>query len=221
MASCCFYLCLERSTKELKKLRIQDFISIGIYTAIYFLVVVVAMLILRFTVPLFHSIFIPSGTALLAGIVYLLMIKRVPRFGAITIMGGVMGGFFLISGHFPLSFLPNIICAVLADWLQYKTSINEKIRTLLSYTVFSFGLMGPVLPLWFMKNAYVDSLVARGKDAAYINKVFAPITTTTFFVSVAAVIICSIIGLAIGQNLYVKHFDKAKGKNYGKRVREI
>lgn len=205
----------------MKKLKIQDFISIGIYTAIYFLVVTIAMVILRFTIPAFNSVLIPSATALFAGIVYLLVIHRIPRFGAITIMGSVMGLFFLVSGHFPLSFLPNILCAVGADWIQYHTKISEKIRTLLSYTVFSFGLMGPVLPLWFMKNAYVDSLVARGKDAVYINKVFAPITTTTFYVCVASVIICSILGLWIGQKIYKKHFDKAKGKNHGKNIRNV
>ncbi|EOH99204.1 hypothetical protein UAY_01981 [Enterococcus moraviensis ATCC BAA-383] len=205
----------------MKKLKIQDFISIGIYTAIYFLVVTIAMVLLRFTIPAFNSILIPSATALFAGIVYLLVIHRIPRFGAITIMGSVMGLFFLVSGHFPLSFLPNILCAILADWIQYRTKLSEKLRTMVSYTVFSFGLMGPVLPLWFMKNAYIDSLIARGKDSVYIDKVFAPITTTTFYVCVVAVIVCSIVGIMIGQKVYEKHFDKAKGKNYGKNIRNI
>lgn len=205
----------------MKKLKIQDFISIGIYTAIYFLVVVIAMVVLRFTIPVFNSVLIPSATALFAGIVYLLVIHRIPRFGGITIMGSVMGLFFLVSGHFPLSFLPSILCGVAADWIQYHLKLSEKVRTMVSYTVFSFGLMGPVLPLWFMKNAYVDSLVARGKDAVYINKVFAPITITTFYICVTAIILCSIVGILIGQKVYEKHFNKAKGKNYGKNIRSI
>lgn len=205
----------------MKKLKIQDFISIGIYTAIYFLVVTLAMVILRFTIPAFNSLLIPSVTALFAGIVYLLVINRIPRFGAITIMGSVMGLFFLVSGHFPLSFLPNILCAIAADWIQYHTKLSEKTRTMISYTVFSFGLTGPVLPLWFMKNAYIDSLVARGKDAVYIDKVFAPITATSFYVCVVAVIICSIFGIIIGRKIYEKHFDKAKGRKNGKNIRNI
>ncbi|MFD1899524.1 MptD family putative ECF transporter S component [Enterococcus termitis] len=205
----------------MKKLKIQDFISIGIYTAIYFLVVSITLGILTFTIPTFNNVLIPSATALFAGIIYLLVIHRIPRFGAITIMGSVMGLFFLISGHFPLSFLPNVLCAIGADLIQYKTRLPEKIRTMISYTVFSFGLMGPVLPLWFMKNAYVDALIARGKDAVYIDKVFTPITTGTFYFCTAAVIICSIIGITIGQKLYAKHFDKAKGKNYEQSIRKV
>lgn len=205
----------------MKQLKIQDYISVGIYTAIYFLVVVIAMLILRFTVPVFNSVLIPSLTSLFAGIVYLLLIHRIPRFGAITIMGTVMGLFFLVSGHFPLSFLPNVLCAIAADFIQYKTKLPERIRTIISYTVFSFGLMGPVLPLWFMKNAYVASLVVRGKDAVYIDKVFAPITTGTFYFCIIAIILCSIIGFFIGDRIYVKHFKKVKGNNYGKKIPDI
>lgn len=196
------------------KLKIQDFISVGIYTAIYFVMIVIGMTILRFTIPTFNSILIPSMVALISGIVYLLLVQRVPRFGAITIMGTVMGIFFLVSGHFPLSFIPNIVCGLLADVIQYHTKLAQKIRTTVSYTVFSFGLMGPVLPLWFMKNAYVKSLVERGKDEAYINDVFAPITTTTFIVSTLLTIVCSVVGIWIGQKIYAKHFDKVKVNQY-------
>ncbi|MBO0469418.1 MptD family putative ECF transporter S component [Enterococcus sp. DIV0242_7C1] len=205
----------------MKKLKIQDFISIGIYTAIYFLIVSIALAILTFTIPTFNNVLIPSATALFAGIVYLLVIQRIPRFGAITIMGSVMGLFFLISGHFPLSFLPSIICAVAADLLQYKTRLPQKARTVISYTVFSFGLMGPVLPLWFMKNAYIDALIARGKDSVYIEKVFTPITTGMFYFCTIAVIVCSVLGILIGQKIYVKHFDKTKGKNYEQSMRNV
>ena len=198
----------------MKKLKIQDVISVGIYTTIYFLVVSLGMLVLRFTIPAFNNILIPGVTALLAGIVYLLLLQRVPRFGAITIMGSVMGLFFFVSGHFPLSFLPNIVCALLADLIQYRTKISERPRTLLSYLVFSFGLTGPVLPLWFMKNAYVASLVARGKDAAYIESVFAPVTTVSFYLCIFSVIIGSVAGMYIGRKLFNKHFSKAKDSHY-------
>jgi len=203
------------------KLKIQDFISIGIYTAIYFVMIVIGMMILQFTIPTFNSILIPSMVALISGIVYLLLIQRVPKFGAITIMGSVMGIFFLVSGHFPLSFLPNIVCGVLADVIQYYTKWSKKIRTVVSYTVFSFGLMGPVLPLWFMKNAYVDSLVARGKDAAYIESLFAPITTNTFIMSTVLTIVCSVVGLWIGHKIYVKHFDKVKVSQYDENTSNV
>ncbi|WP_430610165.1 MptD family putative ECF transporter S component [Enterococcus sp. DIV0876] len=193
----------------MKKLKVQDLIAIGIYTAIYFLLMSVCLLILRFVIPGFHNLFIPAVTALFSGVIYLILLHKVPKFGAITIMGTVVGLFFLISGHFPLAFLPNMICALGADLILYRTRLQTQVKIMASYIVFSFGLMGPILPLWFMKNAYIDSLIARGKDDAYINGVFVHTTTAMFAICAAAVLVAAVAGLFIGSRLYDKHFRSA------------
>lgn len=196
----------------MKGLKVQGLISSGVYATVYFFVVFIATFILRFTVPVFNSLLIPAFSALLSGVVYLMVVNRVPKFGAITIVGSVMAVFFLVFGYFPLAFLPSILFPLLADLVQNKTQINEKLKLYLSYGLFSFGLTGPILPLWFMKEAYVTSLTNRGKDMSYINSVFEPITTASFFVSMGLTILCSIIGLMIGQKIYNKHFAKEAKK---------
>jgi energy-coupling factor transport system substrate-specific component len=198
----------------MKHLKIKDLIFIGIYTAIYFFVIFVCTMALMLLIPGFSSLFIPSVVALFSGLVYLLLTQKIPRFGAITIMGSMMGLFFLLSGHFPLAFIFDFIFALTADLVLYKINFSDKIRTTISYVLFSFNLMGPVLPLWFMKNAYVSSLVARGKSQAYIDKLFAPITSLGLVSCVAGTILCSLIGLYVGKKLYVKHFEKEKSNVY-------
>ena len=194
----------------MKGLKVQELISSGVYATVYFFVVFIATFILRFTVPVFNSLLIPAFSALLSGVVYLMVVNRVPKFGAITIVGSVMGVFFLIFGYFPLAFLPSFLFPFLADFVQNKTKIEAKLKLFLSYTIFSFGLTGPILPLWFMKDAYITSLLNRGKDMTYVNSVFEPITTMSFFISMGLTIVLSIIGLIIGQKIYQKHFAKNK-----------
>ena len=121
------------------KLMIQDLISIGVFTAIYFVLVTIAT-------------FATSAS--------------------ITIMGLVMSIFFFSSGHFILSFVTNIVFAIIADLIGYISKYKNKAMILLSYIVFSYGLMGPVLPMWFLKDQYVSNLVVRGKDAVYIERLF-------------------------------------------------
>ena len=121
------------------KLMIQDLISIGVFTAIYFVLVTIAT-------------FATSAS--------------------ITIMGLVMSIFFFSSGHFILSFVTNIVFAIIADLIGYISKYKNKAMILLSYIVFSYGLMGPVLPIWFLKDQYESNLVARGKDAVYIERLF-------------------------------------------------
>ncbi|MBP2966672.1 MptD family putative ECF transporter S component [Acinetobacter baumannii] len=192
----------------MKGLKVQELITSGIYATVYFFVVFLATMILRFTIPTFNSLLIPSLSALLSGVVYLMVVNRVPKFGSITIVGSIMGIFFLVFGYFPLAFLPSIVFPLLADFVQNKTKLAEKVKLFLSYTLFSFGLTGPILPLWFMKDAYIEALLKRGKDMSYVNSVFDPITTGTFFISMGLTIVCSIIGLLIGQKIYNKHFSK-------------
>lgn len=190
------------------KLKIQELITIGIYTAIYFAVVSVGTLISFLTFPGFASIFTPAIIALLAGPIFFLLSQRIPKFGAITLMGTLAGSFFLISGHFALSFFFNLFFSLLADLVVSIGKYQSKFWRILGYTVFSYGMTGPIVPLWFMKDAYVASLVQRGKNAAYITKTFSHINSNTFYISMGAIFVCGIIGGLIGFNVYQKHFSK-------------
>ncbi|MGX4685821.1 MptD family putative ECF transporter S component [Vagococcus sp. JNUCC 83] len=192
----------------MKKLKVQDLISIGVYTTVYFFTVFIATMLMRLTVPVFHSLLVPSMSALISGTLYIMVANKIPKFGAITIVGSVMAVFFFAFGYFPLAFLPSFLFPLLADFVQTKTNIAKQPRLLLSYTIFSFGLTGPILPLWFMKDAYTDSLLAKGKDMTYVNSVFEGVSTASFFVSMILVVITSVIGLKIGQVIYNKHFAK-------------
>ena len=196
----------------MKQFKVQDLISVGIYAAIYYLLMAIAVFALHMIFSIYSYIFIPSGTALVAGIVYLLMTHRIPKFGAITILGLVNAAFFMFSGYFALSFIPSIVCGFLADFVQHKTKLPEKIRTLLGYTIFNFSLTGPILPMWFMQNEYKQALANKGKDAKYIVDLLKPVNTTTFILIVASIIICSVIGLWLANKIYQKHFATTKGQ---------
>ncbi len=190
-----------------KSLKIQDLITIGVYAAIYFLAVCIGTFVSFLLLPGFSSIFTPAVTALVSGSVYVLLCHKVPKFGAITIVGIVMGLFFLLTGHFAVAFIPSIIFGILADVIASWGAYQSKFFTIASFTLFSYGLTGPILPLWFMKDAYVANLVSRGKDPSYIERLFTPINTGSFFVSMAATLIAGGIGGLIGYRIYKKHFQ--------------
>ena len=88
----------------MQRLKIQHLIATGIYTALYFILMALCLLVLRFTIPGFHNLLLPGVTALFTGLIYLILIAKVQRFGAISIMGSVIGLLFLMTGHFPLAF---------------------------------------------------------------------------------------------------------------------
>ena len=186
------------------KLMIQDLISIGVFTAIYFVLVTIATFATSAIIPGLSYVLIPVVSALISGCVYMLLVVKIQKFGAITIMGLVMSIFFFSSGHFILSFVTNIVFAIIADLIGYISKYKNKAMILLSYIVFSYGLMGPVLPMWFLKDQYVSNLVARGKDAVYIECLFEYINMGTFRLCIVAILIGAIIGGLFGIKMIKK-----------------
>lgn len=192
-----------------KRLATADLITIGVFAALYFVMVCVSTLISTVFTGGFGSIFLPAIAALISGPVFMLLNARLGKFGGITVMGLVIGLFLFVSGHFALSFVASVVFPVAADLIARAGAYRNKALLLVSYVVFSYGLTGPILPLWFMKDAYVASLDARGKDAAYIDGVFANINTGTFALSMVAILVCAALGGWFGQRLMRKHFAKA------------
>ncbi|MDD6742496.1 MAG: MptD family putative ECF transporter S component [Roseburia porci] len=195
--------------KHTNKLTVPDLISTGVFTALYFVLVAVATFSSVVIFPGFNNVVLPAFCALISGSVYMLLVAKVQKFGAISIMGIVMGVFFMTSGHFIVSFAANIIMGIVADFVAKAGAYKSKKGILASYVIFSYGLFGPVLPMWFMKDAYIANLEARGKDASYISDLFANINQATFGIAVAATLICALIGGWFGQKMIKKHFVKA------------
>ena len=107
------------------KLTVPDLISVGVFTALYFVLVTVATFACAL-LPGVGNILLPAVAALISGSVYMLLAAKLQKFGGITIMGLVMGLFFFVSGHFVLSFAANIICGVAADLVAAAGKYRSK-----------------------------------------------------------------------------------------------
>ncbi|MBQ8603340.1 MAG: MptD family putative ECF transporter S component [Oscillospiraceae bacterium] len=195
--------------KPTNKLTVPDLISIGVFTALYFVLVTIATFSSAALFPGFNNVVLPAVCALISGSVYMLLAAKLQKFGGISVMGIVMGMFFMTSGHFIVSFAANIVMGIVADFVAKAGSYKSRKGLLFSYVLFSYGLFGPVLPMWFMKDAYVANLEARGKDAVYIAELFANINMGTFVFAVVATLVCALIGGWFGQKMIKKHFVKA------------
>lgn len=188
------------------RLSVADLITTGVMSALYFVIVALCALLSNVTLGVAGNILLPAYAALLAGPIYMLLAARVKAFGGITIMGTVLGLFLFVSGHFITSFITSIVFSALADLIARNRS---KLNLMLSYIVFSFGCTGPILPLWMMKDAYVDSLVRKGKDASYIDALFAHVNGVTFAGAMIAIVIAALLGGFFGMRMMKKHFTRA------------
>ena len=182
----------------------KDLINIGIFSAIYFVIVlIVAML---GTIP----IFLPMLTVIvpiLGGIPFMLFLTRVRKFGMIWIMSIIMGILMLLTG---MSWPPLAISAVtglLAELVYKSGNYQSASSAVLTNGVFSLWIGGNYLPLFFAAEKYWSTRQNFGQD--YIDAVTKLMPTWMCPVTFIAAFICGIIGGLLGKALMKKHFEKA------------
>ena len=104
----------------------KDLINIGIFTAIYF-VVVFAVACLGFVPILMAAIcgIIP----LVAGIPYMLFLTRARKFGMVTILGLLTGIIMFITGMGYFSIATGLICGLIGNFLPFLVTADAYLPT--------------------------------------------------------------------------------------------
>lgn len=191
-----------------QKLTVRDLITVGIFATLYFLMVGIVTFAMMMLFPTGGHFFLPAAVALVVGPIYFLVKQKVPKFGVITILSGVMGVFFMVGGYFPLAFIPSFIFGFIADYVTFKIAGSSKVKELIAYVIFGFCVFGPILPMVFMQQQYIDQLLAKGKPQSYIDSVFYFASPQMFAVTILATIACGVIGGIVGQKFVEKNFSK-------------
>lgn len=176
---------------------------------VYFLCIGVGVLLGSLVDHTGNMFYAPAFSALVGGSVYIILLEKVPRSGAITTIGLMISLFFLGSKHGAGAFLPGIICGLAADSIAYLGQYKDKVKNLLSFLVFAFGTTGPILLMWLTPQAYIATLVARGKSQDYINRIMVAPNPGPILLFVASVLIGALVGALIGQALSKKFTHKS------------
>ena len=155
-----------------------------------------------------NMFYAPAFSALVGGSVYMLLLAKVPRFGAITTLGLFMALFFLASKHGAGAFLPAIACGLAADAIAHLGNYKDRIKNTLSFLVFAFSTSGPILLMWIRPKAYVATLLARGKSQEYIDRIMVAPEWDKILLFVSSILIGTLTGAVVGQFLSEKIADK-------------
>ena len=179
-----------------------------LFAVLYFLCMGIGVLLgnpLDQTGNMFYA---PAFTALVGGSVYMILVAKIPRFGAISTIGLVMAFFFLGSKHGAGAFLPGIICGLLADGVANLGKYKDQTKNLLSFLIFAFSTSGPILLMWITPKAYMAALLARGKSQEYIDRIMVAPNPGTVLLFIASIVIGALVGALIGQALSKKFAQK-------------
>ena len=186
-----------------RKLTGKDVIAIGIYSAIYFVMNFAAMI--TGFIPLFW-ILLAGTAAILTSIPFLLMAVKVPKPGAVLIMGFITAFLYFITGQFTvLILITMLIACVLSETYRYITKYALKFRNLVvAFILFSYGMVGSPLALFVYRESFLAQI-----SETMSRKYSSYITTPMLILLLVSPIVGGLLGALIAKGIFKKHFEKA------------
>ena len=146
----------------------KDVITVGIFSAIYF-VINFAFMLLGGLHPLLW-ILMPGFIALFTGIPYLMMCAKVQKVGSVLLMGLITGLIYYVTGQFTVVILVSFVLACgLAELTRGLTHYRSMAGNLVSFVLFSVGMVGSPLPIWLMREDFLRQITEQGMPADYVN----------------------------------------------------
>lgn len=190
--------------KNENKLKGKDLINIGIYAAIYCVIMTcIAMLgYIPIMMPLL-AVFCP----LVGGIPMMLFYTKTKKFGMITIMSVIIGIYLWVTGMGIWPAIFGVVFGFLADLVAKSGGFQSAAKTVLSHGVLCVMLFGNFLPLYIDREGYFASRQEFGQE--YIDTLGNIMQPWTAPAIIIASFVFGVLGALLGKALLKKHFVKA------------
>lgn len=192
----------------MKKLTGRDLITIGIFSAIYFVLNFVAMI--TGFVPVLWLL-LPGVAGILTGIPFMMMESKVRKPGSILIMGAITALLYFVTGQFTVLLLITFaVASILSEVYRAITKYdNNFIHMTISFIIFCYGMLGSPMAIWVYKDSFLAQIQQNGMSAEYVQSLSGLISTPMFIGLCVSPIIGGLVGAMIAKGLFRKHFRKA------------
>jgi len=187
----------------------RDLLNVAIFAVIYFVIVFVFVIaMLGIVSPLAMLLTLPLAP-IAAGIPYLLFLTRVRHAGMVTLFGLVVGLIYLMMGHPWQSTVVTVVVSLLAEVILRAGGYGSKWASIWAYTVFSAWFIGPWIPFFLDRAAYLRAQSAGTMGADYMAAFDQVVTVPAVLVMVLVTVICGFLGGLLGTAVLRKHFRAA------------
>ncbi len=186
----------------------KDVITVGIFSAIYF-VINFAFMLLSGLHPILW-VLMPGLIALFTGIPFLMMCAKVQKMGAVLLMGIITGLIYFATGQFTVVILVTfVIGCVLAELARFVSRYRSFRGNGAAFVLFSLGMTGSPLPVWIMRDSFLAQISGQGMPADYVSTLEAVTAPAMIVVLFAAPVVGAVVGSLLAKGMFQKHFTKA------------
>ena len=186
------------------RLGTRDLITLGVYSVLYVVVMFIAGMPFAFSPVLTYAL--PVSAAFFCAPVYLLLVAKVPRRGAVAILGAVVGLVLFVTGMFWLWAVAALVLGVAAGEIAALGRFRSPGLNTVSYVVLALAPLASYVMVWINQQAY---LVGKGTDDSYMNTMIAAANQWLLVAIVVGTLLAAWLGTLLGRRMLARHFTRA------------
>lgn len=189
-----------------KGLTVKDLVTVGIFSALFLVFALVGGIFFAPNPVL--TFYMPVGSALLCGPVYLLMLAKVQKRWAVTILGALLCIVWFVTGmHWAMS-LGYLLMGIIADLTAGAGNYKSKALNSLSYILLSLGGTASYLVLFADPDGWAATMLGNGTEQSYIDTMRSTGTVWILIIMLAGTILAAAASAFIGGKMLKKSLKK-------------
>ena len=154
-------------TNKKKGLTVKDLVTIGIFSALFLVFALVGGIFFAPNPVL--TFYMPVGSALLCGPIYLLMMAKVKKRFTATILGVIMCIIWFVTGMHWAMALGYLVMGIVADLVAGAGQYQSKKINSISYILLSLGGTSSYLVFFANPDGWARTMLGNGTEQSYID----------------------------------------------------
>ncbi|MDO4370314.1 MAG: MptD family putative ECF transporter S component [Clostridia bacterium] len=194
-------------TQNKKGLTVKDLVTTGIFSALFLVFTLVGGIFFAPNPVL--TFYMPIGSALLCGPIYLLMMAKVGKRRTATILGALLCIIWFVTGmHWAMS-LGYLIMGIAADLIAGIGNYRSKKLNSLSYMALTLGGTGSYLVFFANPEGWAHTMLGNGTEQSYIDAMRSAGSSWVLIIMLAGTLLAAAISAFVGCKMLKKQFEKA------------
>lgn len=190
-----------------KGLTVKDLVTVGIFTALFLVFALVGGIFFAPNPVL--TFYMPIGSALLCGPVYLLMLANVQKRWAVAILGTILCIVWFVTGMHWAMALGYLVMGVIADLAAGSGNYQSRKINSLSYILLSLGGTASYLVFFANPDGWARTMLGNGTEQSYIDAMRSAGSAWILIVMLAGTVLAAALSAFVSCKMLNRQFEKA------------
>lgn len=198
---------MNKQTAIKKGLGVKDLVTVGIFSALFLVFALVGGI--SFAPNPVLTFYMPVGSALLCGPVYLLMLAKVKKRWAVSILGAILCIVWFVTGMHWAMALGYLVMGVAADFVAGAGEYKSKMMNSVSYIVISLGGTASYLVFFANPDGWAKTMLGNGTEQSYIDTMRETGSVWIMLVMLVGTVLAAAVSAFVGCKMLRNKFEKS------------